>query len=115
MKKIIIVCYLHEIYFKYNDTERLKVSKQKKICLANKRYQTPGMTILNSDFKTKEYFIMPEGSAHQKDIIMTMIMIVNVNNIFKIQNTSPQMTKLKGKINNSTSIVGVFNILIVIW
>lgn len=73
MKKIIIVCYLHEIYFKYNDTERLKVSKQKKICLANKRYQTPGMTILNSDFKTKEYFIMPEGSCLQKHFSFTVV------------------------------------------
>jgi len=111
------ICYLQETHLKTGDTYRLKVKGWKKVFHANRDQKKAGVAILTLDkidFKTKAVkrdqdgdYIMIKGSIQEEDITIISIYAPNTG---ATQYVREMLTSMKGEINNSTIIVGDFNI-----
>ena len=111
------ICCLQETHLKTRDTYRLKVKGWKKIFHASGDQKKAGVAILISDkidFEIKAverdkegHYIMIKESIQEEDITIINIYAPNIG---APQYVRQMLTSMKGEINNSTIIVGDFNI-----
>ena len=103
-------------HLKTRDTYRLKVKGWKKIFHANRDQKKEGVAILISDKidlkikamkRDKEgHYTMIKGSIQEEGITIINIYAPCIG---ALQYVRQMLTSMKGKINNNTIIVGVFN------
>lgn len=118
-KKMIQLCHLEEIYFKYDVTGRLEIKLWKKTYHGNTNQNKAEVATLISNkvnLKAKEvtkhksgHYMMIKGAIHQEDIII-LNAYAPYNRISKCM--KQKFTELEGEIDISPIIVGDFTILI---